>query len=824
MSEQRPTRILLVEDSPGDARLVEILLGEGAPAHTFHLDHVENLGDALGRLGDTTYDVVLLDLSLPDSHGLDTLNAVLTAAPRLPIVVLTGTADNEVALKAVHSGAQDYLVKGEGDGRTIHRALSYAIERTRAEEALRDSEARFRALFKDAAIGIMLSTPDGSGVEANPALAAMLGCAPADLEGVSLLSHAHAEDHAEHGRLCRELCQGGREKFSLETRFVRADNGETVWGRLNASLVRDAHDQPLYVIELVEDVTERREMEARLRLSNSVFENTSEGIFVTDAERRIVHVNPAFTVLTGYPAEEATGQAPDFLSSGRHEADFFPRMWQVLDDQGQWRGEVWNRRKSGELFAAWLNIAGGAVTNYVAVFSDITARKQAEERLAYLANHDPLTNLANRILFTERLNRAIVRARRLDQLVGVLFVDLDGFKEVNDEHGHAVGDGILQQVAERLRNAARPGDTVGRLAGDEFTVILEDLDHFGDAAAVAENLIESLSEPYTADVAGGMVGGIGASVGISTFPDAGEDATSLVKAADRAMFRAKHAGPNHYRYFSEEMNTLTVDRNTLLRDLRNALEEEEFRVFYQPRVDVASGRVVGVEALCRWQRHGVGLLPPGQFLDAAEDEGLISDVDYLVLRRACHQLRAWRNNGAPVPMLTVNLSAQTLLSTRLTETIRTLLADTELEPGVLEVEVKEADLMSGGRTANERLEALREMGVRVSIDDFGTGYSAFGMLRQLPITALTIAGSFIRNVASETGDAQIVTAITALAHSLHLTVVAKGVETDQHVAFLKHHDIGVAQGFLFSRPLSARDMTRLLEGGDPLLTADESGG
>ncbi len=818
---QAETRILLVEDNPGDARLVELLLAEGGPADPVAVTTVPTLAEAETLVGGGGCDVVLLDLSLPDSQGLDTVQRVLDAAPDLPIVVLTGTADNALAVKAVQAGAQDYLVKGEGDGGTIHRAVTYAIERQRAEQALRQSEARFRALFAEAALGIVLTTADGRILESNPALTDMLDQPPEALAGQPMLDHIHPEDCDTLRQGLEAVAQANEASTQREVRLVRA-NGAVVWGRFSLSRVVDARDVLLYLVLMVEDITERREMEDSLRLAVSVFENTSEGIFVTDTARRILRVNPAFTVLTGYSADEALGQTPEFLSGGRHDEEFYPRLWEALERVGQWRGEVWNRRKSGELFAGWLNISavrgrgGAGISHFVAVFSDITSRKQAEERLAYLANHDPLTNLANRILFTERLNRALVRARRADMMVGVLFVDLDGFKEVNDAHGHGLGDHMLQQVAERLQRAVRAGDTVARLAGDEFTIVLEDITDFRDAAVVAQGVIDRVGAPYSVD---GVDVTVGCSVGISLFPDGGEDATSLVMAADRAMYQAKRAGHNAYRFFSEEMNSLAVERMTLVRDLHNALETEAFRVFYQPRVSLETGSIVGVEALVRLQHPTVGLLPPGQFLRTAEDEGLCSEIDNWVLRTATRQVQTWRRL-APDLRLTVNLSPQSLRLVGLPDMLQRLLREHDLPPEVLELEIKEADLMGERSVAQKRLTALQQAGMRLAIDDFGTGYSAFGMLRQLPIAGLTVAPSFLRNAVAETGDAQVVTAIIAVAQSLRLDVVGKGVETPQHLEFLRRHQCTVGQGFLFSRPLPAREVERLLGEGRSLLPAD----
>ncbi len=547
--------ILTVEDNPGDARLVHELLGESDRAGQFRIRVVDRLVAATEALRAGGFDVVLLDLSLPDSHGLDTLSAIRAAAPGTPVVVLTGMADEEMALRAVQGGAQDYLVKGRGDGDLIRRALTYAIERNRAEEALRQSEARFRAIFEDTVIGISVVAADGSLLDANPALHAMLGYELGALREISVRDITHPEDRDGSLRPLAELLAGKTDHYALEKRYRRR-SGETMWARVNVSLVRGVGQQPLFAVALIEDITDRKAAEDRLRLAAKVLENVSEGIIVTDRNHTIIQVNPAFTELTGYEPEEVIGRKPSILSSGRHDASFYQDLRAALRDGGKWQGEIWNRKKDGELFAEWLTISSvrneaDELTNFVAVFFDITLRKQTEERLSYQANHDPLTTLPNRTLFHDRLGRALARARRSGLRVAVLFLDLDRFKEVNDGCGHVVGDKLLQQVAERLAGCTREGDTVARLAGDEFTVILEDLADSRDAAAVCQKILRAMKEPFNVS---DFRLNVTFSIGVSLYPADGNDIQALVKNADDAMYRAKKEGKNTYRFYSEALD------------------------------------------------------------------------------------------------------------------------------------------------------------------------------------------------------------------------------------------------------------------------------
>ncbi|HSV28447.1 MAG TPA: PAS domain S-box protein, partial [Candidatus Omnitrophota bacterium] len=395
--------VLVVEDNPGDARLVEVFLLED-PARPFRVIKAVSLSEALTALDRQPVDVVLLDLSLPDSFGLDTLGRLRAAQPLLPVVVLTGNNDEALALEALRQGAQDYLVKGQGDGDLVRRAIRYAIERSQVDQILRDSEARFRAVFQHAGVGVVLSEPDGTFVEANPAFCAMVGYGQDELRGMNFQSITHPEDAPENERLRAEMADHRRDTYHMTKRYLSKD-GRVVWGRLMVKAIHEENSSEVrFIVAVVEDITERKRLEDHMRLAATVFENTGEGLFVTDAQERIIHVNPAFTEITGYELDDVVGKTPKVLSSGRHGAEFYNRMWQAIQDGGKWQGEIWDRRKSGEMFACWVNIAavrngGGEVSHYVAVFSDITSKKQIEERLSYQANHDPLTRLPNRTLF-----------------------------------------------------------------------------------------------------------------------------------------------------------------------------------------------------------------------------------------------------------------------------------------------------------------------------------------------------------------------------------------------------------------------------------------
>ncbi|RAU21504.1 two-component system response regulator [Paramagnetospirillum kuznetsovii] len=817
MSDQAPNTsalsVLVIEDNPGDARLVELYLRED-PAHPFKVTKAARLSEGLGILSQHAIDVVLLDLSLPDSFGMETL-ASLRAASSVPVVVLTGTADEALALEALRQGAQDYLVKGQGDGELVRRAIRYSIGRSQADAELRSSEARFRALFDNAGTGVVLSNPDGTYVHCNPAFCDMIGYSDAELQGLEYRKITHPDDVEHHAHLRAEMMNGKIESYDVTKRYVAKD-GRIVWARLTVTAVRDsASSEVRYTVAVVEDVTERKRLEDHMRLAATVFENTGEGLFVTDAKRRIIHVNPAFTELTGYLPEDVMGKTPRILSSGRHSADFYDHMVSTLAETGKWQGEIWNRRKTGEMFAEWLNIGlvrdeRNEVTNYVAVFSDITSRKQDEERLNYQANHDPLTRLPNRTLFQERLSRALTRANRAQTIVALLFIDLDYFKQINDTLGHLAGDILLQQVAERLTACVRQGDTVARLAGDEFTVILEDVAEAHDGAVVAHKILGALSTPFDLQ---GKEGRISSSIGVALYPTDAGDTQSLVKLADAAMYRAKHQGRNACRFHSEAINAQAFERLALENALRHALERQEFMLHYQPIFDAGTGRVVAVEALLRWQHPEIGLVMPNQFLPLAEETGLIIPIGQSALEVACRQGREWADLGIGPLKISVNLSARQLHAPDLEETIAAALERAQLPAGMLQLEIPESCVTDKGHDASALFARINALGVSIAIDDFGSGYSSFAFLRRLPTNSLKIDQSFVRGSPADSEDGEIITAIVAVARGLHLAVIAPGIETGDQLARLAKYDCDQVQGFLFAHPMSAAEMTAYLRRG-----------
>jgi diguanylate cyclase (GGDEF)-like protein/PAS domain S-box-containing protein len=549
-----------------------------------------------------------------------------------------------------------------------------------------------------------------------------------------------------------------------------------------------------------------------LRQAAAVFENTRDGVLITDMTPSIVAINRAYTEITGYSQDDVLGHSPSVLKSGRHDRAFYQALWASVKETGHWQGEIWNRRKTGEIYPQSLSISTvhdeqGVARHYVGVFTDLSQIRQSEERLERLAHYDPLTGLPNRLLMQSRLKRAIEVAERHQQRVAVMYIDLDRFKNVNDSLGHTAGDALLVAIAQRLRNHLPEGDTLARLGGDEFLRISETLQQPEQAASLAQTLIEQMTRSFT--LAGGHEVFVGLSIGISLYPDDASTVAGLLQHAELAMYRAKQMGGNTCQFHIEALTAAASGRLALETRLRHALDRDEFVLHYQPVVDVISGQTVGVEALVRWQPPGEALVPPGEFISLAEQTGLIVPLGAWVLRTACRQARAWLDAGHPLT-LAVNLSGRQFKSVDVVELVRSALEDSRLPAAQLELELTESVLMDQVQASVATLDALKALGVRLSIDDFGTGYSSLAYLKRFPISTLKIDQGFVRGLPDDANDQVIAATIIAMAHSLGMDVIAEGVETQAQLDFLRSHGCEHYQGYLKSSPLPVAALEQLL--------------
>ncbi len=557
-------------------------------------------------------------------------------------------------------------------------------------------------------------------------------------------------------------------------------------------------------------IENRQQAEERLRLHAAVVASTHDSVMVTDRHGRIVAVNPAFARTTGYSEAESLGQNPSLLRSGRHGPEFYQALWRDLTVSGHWQGQIWNRRKNGEIFPEWLSISTvhkseERPTHYVSVATDISQLMESEERLRHLAHYDPLTDLPNRLLIHSRLEHALDAARRHGSRTGVLFIDLDHFKTVNDSLGHPAGDELLRAVARRVGDRLREEDTLGRLGGDEFLVLLERIVRPEDAAVVARDILRSLGKPFTLST--GVEFYIHASIGISVYPEDGADAHDLVRNADAAMYRAKDQGRNTYGFYTADLTRAASERLEMETRLRHALEQEEFVLHYQPLLSVSDGSVIGAEALLRWQPPGEELIPPDRFIPVAEETGLIVPLGEWVLHQACSQARAWVDACPSLRTLAVNISAQQFRRGDIGDCVRRVLADTGLPATILELEITESGLMEQGRWATDVLHTLKGSGLHLAVDDFGTGYSSLAYLKRLPLDKLKIDRSFVRDIPGDPNDMAIAATIIAMARSLGLEVLAEGVETEAQLDFLREQGCDFYQGYLFSPPVPAEEFS-----------------
>ncbi|MFD2365141.1 putative bifunctional diguanylate cyclase/phosphodiesterase [Pseudoduganella sp. GCM10020061] len=641
----------------------------------------------------------------------------------------------------------------------------------------------------------------------------MLGYRRGELEtGPDLwLSLVHPDEQQQLRERFRRDLEGDASADQFELR-MRHKDGHYIPMLARFSILRDAEGRAVTVSGTNTDLTQHKAAQQRLLQAGAVFDTTREGIIVTAPDGEIQMVNRGFTAITGYPEHEVLGKEPSLLSSGRHGAAFYDEMWRSLATTGYWRGEIWNRRRNGQVYPDFLSISAlrdeaGRILNYVGVYADMSGIRDAEERLDFVAHHDPLTRLPNRRMMTAQIGHLLHTAQREHLSFAVLQLDLDRFKDINESYGHALGDELLVQVADTLRHCVRQCDTVARPGGDEFWVVLEKIGQEEDAARVANDMIERLGKEWT--LSNGARVRTGVSIGISLYPQHGNSTSDLLQHADAAMNLAKNEGRNCFRYFSEHLTRTARERIELETELHQAIPRGELCVHFQPQVNIASGSITGAEALVRWQHPLRGMIPPGSFIPIAETSHLICEVGQWVLNETCRQGRAWLDSGMPELTLAVNVSPRQFNTAGFTARVRQVLEETGFPAHCLELELTESALMERGERAIANLAGLRELGVRLAIDDFGTGYSSLAYLKNFPLDVLKIDRSFVKDIPQHQDDMAIASAIIDMAHTLGFRVLAEGVETSEQLEFLERQGCDCYQGFYKGKPVPAEEFLQM---------------
>jgi diguanylate cyclase (GGDEF)-like protein/PAS domain S-box-containing protein len=717
------------------------------------------------------------------------------------------------------------LVGGRMRALRASRALSQELgERRQAEQALRASEERFRSVFENSKVGMNVLGPDYKYLKANWAFCEMTGYSEEELLARNCMEITHPDDIGQNSELYGKLFAGESDSFHIEMRYARKSGG-LLWGDLTVSAVREASGKLVYAIAVIQDITDRKRAEEDLRLAATVYQNSSEAMMVADAGNRIIAVNSAFTQTTGYAAEEVIGKGPHILSSGRHDKAYYQRMWHALNTTGRWQGEIWNRRKSGEIYPEMLTIntihnQDASVRQRVALFSDITEKKKSDEKIWQQANYDPLTSLPNRRMFRDRLEQELKKSHRSSLRLALFFIDLDRFKEINDTLGHDVGDMLLVEASHRVVECVREADTVARLGGDEFTVILAEIDDVGIVERVARNILLALSGSFMLE---GEEVFISASIGITLYPGDATAIEALLKNADQAMYVSKSQGRNCYSYFTPSLQEAAQSRMRLTKDLRGALADGQFRVYYQPIVELSTGRIHKAEALTRWQHPERGLVSPAEFVPLAEETGLIVEIGDWVFKESARQvkrLRKLHDNDFQISVnmsrqaefqISVNMSPVQFRSRRSPyKTWSAYLRELDLPGRSIAIEITEGLLLDADPSVTGKLLEFRDAGIQVAVDDFGTGYSSLSYLKKFNIDYLKIDQSFTRNLAAGSSDMAISEAIIVMAHKLGMKVIAEGVETAEQRDLLLAAGCDYGQGYLFSRPSGAEEFEDML--------------
>ncbi|MFI3154785.1 MAG: EAL domain-containing protein [Methylococcaceae bacterium] len=814
-------KILYIEDDLGLAELVRIKLKREG----YDVAHASIGHQAMMLMHEQPFDAVLIDFYLPDMNGLEVLKAIRALKCKATCIMISGVDDMQLMVDAIKHGAEDFVLKDSAGAylellpTTLGKALlkqRLITEKEAAELEKSKTEAFYRSLIEQTHVVAWEYLPDSGRFSYVSAQAEKLtGHSLEEWTSEGFWeARLYREDYAKVITFCSSKTHS-QEEPGLEFQLLKKDGSE-LWLRQIVSVVEIDAEHCCVLRGFLIDITESKQAMEKLRLAELVFDTIHEGIMITDADNCIEVVNPAFTKITGYSFDEVRGQNPRMLSFGLHNAGFYDRLWQSLNDHGHWEGELWNRHKNGMMYAESSSISCiyddvGKIKQHIAVFGDVTEKKLAEEKIHYQANYDPLTDLPNRQLFQDRLHSAVALAKRNNTQLALLFIDLDRFKEVNDSSGHAAGDRLLIQVAQRLNQCTRESDTLARLGGDEFIVILNNLSNNYDAEDIVRTMLGLLEQPFS--LGDGMNAAISASIGIALYPVDGENDVTLIQNADAAMYRVKETGRNGFEFFTAEMNREAGKRQQFKSAFKDSLKMDEFKVFFQPVWRLSDGKITGAEALLRWQHPEWGMVMPSEFIPIAEESGFIHDLSLFVVKQVVKQIKVWNEWGFNDLSIAINLSpTQFRRFDNWLVKMHDILSDNAIAPHRIKLEITETALMGDALKLVETLSRAQGAGIEISLDDFGTGYSSLSRITGMPLDFIKIDQCFVSKIGQE-GLCNVIEAIISMAHSMNCQVIAEGIETTAQLDYLKQLGCDFGQGFLCSQPVPAADLLMLLQKG-----------
>ncbi len=795
-------KCLLLEDEESSVRLLQQYLAQ-EPAGIYRLDVVGSLSAGLEKLALQKYDVILLDLFLEDSRGLDSFDKIFPAAPQVPIIIITNMDDEQAALKAIQDGAQDYILKSDLQGKLLARTIDYAIERKNHEKALKESENQKKAILNAIASRVYYLDSHFHIIWLNKAALEETGKPQQDVTGQKCYSICQGRETA-----CADCpVTSAIESKASKRGIITVDSGKVLDVRAEPVLNKEGEFQG--VVAVCRDITEEQKARETLDKLSTAIEQNPASVVITDQEGTVEYVNAQFTMATGYEFAEIIGKKISKIKSGYTDDDVYRDLWRTILAGEEWRGEIENKKKNGELFWEHITISPvkdkeGKITHFLSLHEDLTHRKEYESYLEVRENYDRLTGLPNEKLASDRIAQAIVRSRRGNQRTAVMRIDINQLEVVNNTFGESIGDELLMDVAGRLKNIVRGSDTVARFADDEFLIVLPDPETLTHITIVAKKVLDVFEKSFSL---GGHDVFVTASIAITVYPDDGDTEDDLLQNIEKSMMRAKEQEANTFKFFSHEMNEQALERLKMESNFENVLEKNELLIYYQPVVDLRSLKVIGAEALLRWNNPELGMVYPDSFIPLAEDTGLIIPIGAWVFNGACAKLQEWQEHYGPDFKMFVNVSPKQFANNKIIEMINLSLNENAVAANSMNLDIKESLIMDSSPRATNILNQLSLMGIQLALDDFGTGFSALGNLKKIPFSIIRIDRSLIGSVTTDKASASISSAIIAMAHRLGFKVIAEGVETEDQLEFLKLNECDMAQGYYFSMPVSAANFT-----------------